>query len=331
MIDISVGIPTYNGASHLPELLARLCEQINLENISWEVIVVDNNSTDHTAEVIAQHQLNWPAAFPLKYYFEPQQGAAFARERVIEEARGKFVAFLDDDNLPTPHWVAAAYAFGQANSRIGAYGSQIHGDFEVEPTASLKKLTTYLAIIERGAKPHRYEPKQMVLPPGAGLVVRREAWQQAVPKQLFLNHQGREAGLASEDLEVVLHIQKAGWEIWYNPDMEIYHKIPSWRLEKEYLLSVMRCVGLSRHHIRMLRCKTWQRPLATVAYLVNDCRKLLQYDFKHRQQRKDLAVACQEQLLLSILVSPFFLWKKRYQDWANQLAYKHSAARVKNA
>ncbi|MGB7439679.1 MAG: hormogonium polysaccharide biosynthesis glycosyltransferase HpsE [Coleofasciculaceae cyanobacterium] len=330
MIDITVGIPTYNGATHLPELLARLREQINIENISWEIIVVDNNSTDNTAQVVCKHQVNWPAAFPLKYYFEPQQGAAFARERVIEKAKGKFVAFLDDDNLPTPNWVAAAYTFGQSHPQVGAYGSQIHGDFEVQPSASLKKLSTYLAIIERGAKPHRYEPKQMVLPPGAGLVVRREAWQKAVPQKLFLNHQGRDAGLASEDLEVVIHIQKAGWEIWYNPDMEIYHKIPSWRLEKEHLLSVMRCVGLSRHHIRMLRFKSWQRPLATLAYLVNDCRKLLQYHLKHSHKKEELVVVCQQQLLLSILISPFFLGKKRYQDWVHQLAYNNLPAQTKN-
>ncbi|MDJ0553642.1 MAG: hypothetical protein QNJ68_04210 [Microcoleaceae cyanobacterium MO_207.B10] len=57
--------------------------------------------------------------------------------------------------------------------------------------------------------------------------------------------------LASEDLEALSYIQCGGWEIWHNPDMVITHKIPPYRLEKEYLLSLVRGVGLSRHHIRI--------------------------------------------------------------------------------
>ncbi|NEO32863.1 MAG: glycosyltransferase family 2 protein [Symploca sp. SIO3C6] len=315
-VDFSVVIPTYNGASHLPELLEQLRSQVCPENLSWEVIVVDNNSTDDTAQVVRDYQANWRSDSPLTYILEKQQGAAFARQRGIEEARGKLIGCLDDDNLPTPNWVAAARTFGETHPQAGAYGSQIHGKFEVKPPEYIKSIGTYLAIIERGPKPRYYEPKQKMLPPGAGLVLRKQAWQQSVPKSLFLNHQGRGAGLASEDLEVVLHIQNAGWEIWYNPEMEIEHKIPPWRLEKDYLVSLVRCVGLSRHYIRMLRLPNWQRPFFTPLYIINDLRQLLAYRFKQSKQRKhEVVEACEQQLLLSILISPFFLWKKRYLDW----------------
>lgn len=310
MVDFTVAIPTYNGASRLPQVLERLKAQINTENFSWEIIVVDNNSTDYTGRVVREYKANWSETSPLRYYFEAEQGAAFARQRAIEEARGTFIGFLDDDNLPAPDWVASAYAFGQAHPRVGAYGGQIHGEFEVEPPKDFKKIACFLAIIERGSEPHRYEPHNKLLPPGAGLVVRKQAWCENVPKRLFLNHKGKDAGLASEDLEAVLHIQKAGWEIWYNPDMCIYHQIPSWRLEKEYLLKLVRCVGLSRHRIRMLSIKTWQRPFAFPAYLVNDLRKLMIYQLKHLSTtKKDLIAACELELLWSSIASPFFLWK----------------------
>ncbi|NEO99699.1 MAG: glycosyltransferase family 2 protein [Symploca sp. SIO2E9] len=315
-VDFSVVIPTYNGASHLPELLEQLRSQVCPENLSWEVIVVDNNSTDDTAQVVRDYQAKWLSDSPLKYVLEKQQGAAFARQRGIEEARGKLVGCLDDDNLPTPNWVAAACAFAQAHPQAGAYGSQIHGKFEVKPPEYIKSIGTYLAIIERGSKPRLYEPEKKMLPPGAGLVLRKQAWEQEVPKSLFLNHQGRGAGLASEDLEVVLHIQNAGWEIWYNPEMEIEHKIPPWRLEKDYLVSLVRCVGLSRHYIRMLRLANWQRPFITPLYILNDLRQLVAYWLKQpKEQKHEVVVACEQQLLLSILISPFFLWKKRYLDW----------------
>jgi glycosyltransferase involved in cell wall biosynthesis len=331
MVDFTVAIPTYNGANRLPEVLEQLREQINTENVSWEIIVVDNNSTDGTAHVVSNYQATWVADCPLRYYFEAQQGAAFARQQAVEQARGKFIGFLDDDNLPAPDWVAAAYAFGQAYPQAGAFGSQIHGDFESNPPEYLKSIACFLAIIDRGGQAYRHEPKHKILPPGAGLVVRKEAWEKAVPKRLFLNHQGRKTGLASEDLEAVLHIQQAGWEIWYNPAMVVAHKISPWRLEKDYLVSVVRCIGLSRHHLRMLRLTSWQRPLATLLYLLNDFLKLVQHRLQYPEVTdSDVVVACKRQLLVSSLMSPFFLGKKRYQEWAVQRVSDRWIGQLKN-
>lgn len=317
MIDFTVAIPTFNGASRLPEVLDRLRSQINVEHLSWEIIVVDNNSTDATAKVVQEYQATWSSACPLKYYLEVNQGAAFARQRAVEEAHGKFIGFLDDDNLPAPNWVAASHHFGQEHPQAGAYGSRIYGDFEVEPPENFNQIACFLALVDRGPKAKLYEPHKRILPPGAGLVVRKQAWCENVPKKLILNHKGREAGLASEDLEVELYIQRAGWEIWYNPEMQVYHRIPHWRLEKDYLLSLIRCIGLSKHHIRMLGVETWQKPLAFLAYIANDLRKLVIHLFKYGNAVKsDLIVACERELLLNSLLSPFHLWRKRYLDTA---------------
>ena len=314
-LDFSVAIPTYNGQSRLPELLERLRNQLNTEHFSWEIIVVDNNSTDNTAAVVKTYQASWQCPYPLKYCFEVQQGVAYARQRAIEEAKGTFIGFLDDDNYPSATWVQAAYAFGQQHPDTGAYGSQVHGTFEVEPPENFGKIACFLAITERGTKPHRYEAHMKMLPPGAGLVVRKQAWCQTVPKRQVLNYKGREAGLASEDLEAVLHIQLGGWEIWYNPEMHIYHQIPAWRFQREYLIRLFRCVGLSKHHLRMLRTQPWQRPLASIGYLANDLIKIILHYCKYRSRIKsNLIAACEMELLISSLISPFYLLKIRYLD-----------------
>jgi len=136
-------------------------------------------------------------------------------------------------------------------------------------------------------------------------------------KKSSLNHKGREARLASEDLEAVLHIQLGGWEIWYNPEMCIHHKIPAWRFQRKYLISLFRCVGLSRHHLRMLRIQPWQRPLVSLAYLVNDVRKIILYALKYRGMfQSDLIAACEMELLMSSFISPFYLFQKRYLNIA---------------
>jgi EAL domain-containing protein (putative c-di-GMP-specific phosphodiesterase class I)/glycosyltransferase involved in cell wall biosynthesis len=314
-VTITVAIPTYNGEKRLPMLLDRLLQQTGLAHIGWEIIVCDNGSTDDTAAVVRHYQKNWPSHFPLHYRFAAEQGAAFARQRAVESAAGELIAFLDDDNLPANDWVAQAYQFAQAHPQAGVFGSQIHGKFESELPTELKNIQCFLAIIERGDQPHLYEPAKKILPPAAGLVVRRQAWLSAVPTRLFLNNKGKEAGLASEDLEAILHIQKSGWQVWYNPDMVVYHDIPDGRLRKDYLLTLLRCVGLSRFHVRLLGTPKWQHPFAIPAYIANDIRKLALHSVRYgKRDQLSTVESCDRELLTNTVVSPVFLLKKVCTD-----------------
>ncbi|MEL7508463.1 MAG: hormogonium polysaccharide biosynthesis glycosyltransferase HpsE [Cyanobacteria bacterium J06554_1] len=321
-LDISVVIPTYNGAGRVPQVLDRLRQQSDIGEITWEVIVCDNNSCDRTADVVADYQQAWPTKYPLRYCFVAEQGAAFARQRGVMEAHGHIVAFLDDDNIPAQDWLWNVHQFSQAYPQAGAFGSQIHGDFQGVLPEGFEHIACFLAIVERGNKPHLYSPKSKILPPAAGLAVRRTAWLNAVPERLFLNHKGKSAGLASEDLEAMLHIQKAGWEVWYNSDMVVTHQIPGQRLQQDYLVTLLRCVGLSRFYIRWLGTKEWQRFFKVPAYIANDLRKLAIHYLKTgpRQTTLNTLAACERSLLTSTVVSPTFLLKKAYQDfWQNRL------------
>jgi len=313
-LDFTVAIPTYNGASRLPELLERLRHQIQIENLSWEIIVVDNNSTDNTAQIIQSYQANWSCSYPLKYSFEPKQGAAYARKRAVVESSGRLIGFLDDDNYPLSNWVASAYAFGQQHPQAGAYASQIHPDWEVKPSEDFQqRIAPFLAITERGNIPLLYEPKQKLLPPSAGLVVRRQAWLESIPQKTILTGRTPGSMLTSEDLEMLCYIQKAGWEVWYNPTMEIYHRIPSFRLNKEYLVPFFRGIGFSRYITRMVNVKTYYKPLVFFAYMVNDLRKIIFHFLKYKGDLKnDLVANCEMQLFLSSFLSPFYLWCNGY-------------------
>lgn len=253
VVNLTVAIPTYNGENRLPKVLDKLKEQINTEHINWEVIIVDNNSNDGTAKVVQEYQANWRQDVPLRYCFEAEQGFPFARQKAISEAQGELIGFLDDDNLPASNWIKAAYTFAQKHSQAGAFSSKIDALFETEPSEELKQILFYLAIVDRGSQAVKYEPRKKGLPPGAGLVVRREVWQECVPERLFLvGRAGTSIMPAGEDFEALLYIYKAGWEIWYNPEMKIEHIIPAWRLQKTYLMRLMRSIGLGRFHLRML-------------------------------------------------------------------------------
>ncbi len=307
-LDFTVVIATYNGAERIGAVLDRLRRQIDTADITWEIIVVDNNSTDDTRAVVQRYQILWPQAVPLRYEFEPQQGAGFARHHGTKVANSPLIGYLDDDNLPWINWVRSAYRFGQQNPQVGVYGSRIRGKFATSPPANFERIASLLALTDRGSQPIPYRPEAKVLPPGAGLVVRRQAWLDNVPEERTLAEKfgQREAG---EDLEVVLRIQRAGWSVWYNPHMLMHHEIPAHRLTRPYLVSLCRGIGLSRYHTRMLSFAPWQRPLMVIPYALNDLRKILRHLLRYRQQVfTDTVTASEMMLYAASLVSPLHSW-----------------------
>ncbi|MCG8365582.1 MAG: hormogonium polysaccharide biosynthesis glycosyltransferase HpsE [Pseudanabaenales cyanobacterium] len=314
-LDFTVAICTFNGEDRLPGVLECLRWQLNTEDIAWEVLVIDNNSTDGVAQVVQDFQQKWPSHCKLRYDFEPKQGAGFARHRAVQLARSPLIGFLDDDNLPSMIWVLAAYEFGQAHPEVGVYGSRIRGDFEINPPENFDRIAPLLALTERGSTAHCYHPRKKVLPPGAGMVVRRQAWLDNVPENGVLSGRTGKSMLTGEDLEAVLHIQGAGWEVWYNPSMRLYHCIPGKRLKRDYLLSLCRGIGLSRHRTRMLSFSAWQRPIMLFVYMLNDIRKIINHLFKYRLfVVTDVVTACEMALYLSSLVSPFYLWQRQIRE-----------------
>jgi glycosyltransferase involved in cell wall biosynthesis len=309
-MDFTIAIPTYNGASRLPLVLDRLRLQVDLETVTWEVIVVDNNSTDETKQIVETYQENFPC--PLKYCFEPQQGAGYARKLAIQEAESELIGFLDDDNIPNLNWIKAAIEFAQDHPQAGAIGSQIHPDLDQPPHPDLKPLLPYFAICEWGPKPFEYD---RMLPPSAGLVVRRQAWLDCVPQKTILNGRSCHSFVTGEDIEALAYIQRQGkWEIWYNPRMEINHKILISRLEKSYLIQFFRGIGFSRYVTRTAGISQKSKCIALlIAYLFSDSYKLLIFLVKiSLTTDRHLADRCKYELLMSSLLSPFYLYLKGY-------------------
>jgi len=317
--DFTVVIATYNGGARLGAVLDHLRCQIGLADIVWEIIVVDNNSTDDTADVVRRYQVSWPNSVPLRYEFEGQQGAGFARQQGTKVANSPLIGYLDDDNLPWINWVLAAYRFAQKYPNVGVFGSRIRGKFLTAPPENFERIAALLALTDRGPKPIPYRPEAKILPPGAGLVVRRQAWLDNVPDERTLAEKfgDREAG---EDLEVVLRIQQAGWPVWYNANMWMHHEIPGSRLTRQYLVTLCRGIGLSRYHTRMLSFSPWQRPLMVLPYALNDVRKIVRHLVRYRQQVFTDTVSASEMVLyVASLVSPLHSWYRQAKRTISKL------------
>jgi glycosyltransferase involved in cell wall biosynthesis len=306
-VDFTVAICTYDGAQRLPRVLERLRQcyfymRDRCIQLRWDVLVIDNNSRDQTPEVVANYQATGFADRPLLYIRETTQGLAYARQRAIEAASSPIVGFLDDDNLPEPDWVVAAHEFMLATPRAAAIGSRVLPEYEVEPPANFDQIRGFLALTDRGDHPLLYQPAARVLPPGAGLVVRRDLWLKLVPPRLELI--GRVGGfmIASEDLEAILHFQQAGWEIWYNPEMVVYHHIPEWRLTEDYLSRLMYGIGLSRYRTRMMRYPAYQQLPMLLLYTLSDLLRLLRHHWHYGVNwRSSIVAVAQRQLYLGSL------------------------------
>ena len=308
-MDITVAICTYNGTEEVPLVLDHLRKQEDVDDVQWEVLVIDNNSTDATEAVVREQQEAWGRDAELRYAFEGHQGKSHALQTGVEEARGTCIAFLDDDNLPAPDWVAAAHRFAEAHPQAGAFGGQIHGQFEEEPPTSFGLVKPLFALNERTDEIcYSAGESLQFAAPGAGLVVRRKAWKESVPDTglELKGPTGDSRGTVGEEFELQWRLYQNAWEIWHNPEMHLDHKIPSERLEEEYLEDFFRAIGLSRYSTRMMRFESWQRPLVGVAYWGADLWKLARLSWVYREKVfTDRFVRGRARMTLYSLIAPF--------------------------
>ncbi len=107
----SVALCTHNRADLLQLALESVCEQA-LARSAYEVLIIDNNSTDHTRQVAK----GFESVENVRYIFEPQMGLSHARNRAWKEARGDYVAYLDDDAKGPPQWLTVAKGIVEAQS-----------------------------------------------------------------------------------------------------------------------------------------------------------------------------------------------------------------------
>ena len=327
-LDFTVAIPVYNGAERVHRVLERLRSQTNVDQISWEILIIDNNSSDNLKEVITSLQSTWTHSAPLHYVFEPKQGLTFARARAVETAQGKYVGFLDDDNLAHEDWVASAYAFGETHSKVGAYGGKIQAELTTDPPPGWSGVKSFLAVRSLGNQPKSFNPQQLQLPPGAGLVIRKQAWLESVPQKVVRVSRG------GDDYQISLYMHNHGWGIWYNPAMVIDHHIPEWRMSTEYIASQAYLYGSCTCELQMIIFPWWQRPLMWVKGLLGATKRLGRHLWTYGYLRSkddipsgknrplaDMEVHCTRAFYWGNLISPWlYLSNASQRLWTDHFA-----------
>ncbi|HJU10088.1 MAG TPA: glycosyltransferase [Candidatus Binataceae bacterium] len=229
---LSVIICTHNGETRLPATLAHLKAQPP-SLAPWEVVLIDNASTDDTAKVGLSC---WSKELaPLRIVHEPRLGLQIARERGLREAKYDVLGFIDDDNWVSPDWVHVANEVFTEDHSLGAVGSISEPVFEgTEPDWFSASHSIY-AILTDSDYDHSHEMPGFL--PGAGLCIRKEAWLQLIRGGFCSRISDRVGSRLSGggDTELTMAIRLAGWKIRVEPRLRLKHFMPASRLRWEYL------------------------------------------------------------------------------------------------
>nr|WP_246455988.1 glycosyltransferase [Ruficoccus amylovorans] len=229
---ISVVICCYNSRSRLPQTLRHLQDQQGTDGLEWEVIVIDNASTDDTASVAVETWERNPVA-PLRVVSEPQPGLSHARARGASEAALPIVALVDDDNWTPPHWLATVARIFRDNPMVGVVGGPTTEACETTPPDWFAQFKGHYAVYEL-ASPGGIVEKYVC---GAGLCFRKEAWETLRAEGFepeLSDRKGKEL-TSGGDAELCAALRLSGWKIWYDPALLIRHFIPAGRLNWDYL------------------------------------------------------------------------------------------------
>jgi glucosyl-dolichyl phosphate glucuronosyltransferase len=252
---VSVIIPTFNRAALLGETLDSLARLKPRAIPDWEVLVVDNNSTDATAAVVHGRQAAFPA--PLRYEFEAAQGRSNALNRGIVASSAPVLAFIDDDVVVAGRWLdEAAGSLLDPDSGIDYTGGPVHPIWEaprpywLSPTHA--DLWGAIAILDYGAEAFVFEERRRV-PLGANMAVRR-----ALVDRIggFSPRLGRSAGtqiLGQEVPEFLARARAVNSRGRYLPGMLVHHHVPARRLTKSYFRRWWYGKGRSRAALERLQ------------------------------------------------------------------------------
>lgn len=229
---ISVAVCTYNRADRLVFTLDALAEQSVPPEV-FEILVIDNRSTDSTAEICKTHQKRLSN---LRYIYEPVQGLSKARNTALQQAKADYIAYLDDDAIPCKSWVEAILdAFETTLPKPICVGGPIYPLWDVAKPDWMPQKTFYLfSIVDYQCRSRWLKlPKY---PFGANMAFQRSALLQIGGFIECLGREGQSLRSGEEYLVYRLLIEQGKGLLYYEPRASVQHWIPEARMSLNWML-----------------------------------------------------------------------------------------------
>ncbi|MDR4499239.1 MAG: glycosyltransferase [Candidatus Scalindua sp.] len=238
---ISVIICTHNRVDYLTKAIQSLIDQHVPEDY-YEVIVVDNCSTDSTKRVVEQYSTD----NNIRYIYEPTLGLSYARNTGWRNAKGKYVAYLDDDAIACPVWLNKIIeVFETVTPRPGCVGGKVEPIWEdVRPVWLSDWLLHGLTIIDWSETPHVLTNLSAEWLVGANIAFPIEVLERIDGFTSRLDRIGNNL-LSSGDVFIEKQIMKMGCSCYYHPEIAIRHHILKSRLNKDWFIRRYYWQGIS--------------------------------------------------------------------------------------
>lgn len=220
---ISVVVSTFNRAGLLPAAVRHLVRQDSSRR--YEIIVIDNNSTDGTAAVLETLTAQYPGL--VRRGFEGRQGVSYGRNRGIELSRAPIVAFTDDDVVVRPDWVESVAQALQAHPEVECVGGRVLPLWKTPPPAWVTPAHwSPLALVDYGDEPLYVDLARPLCLVTSNVAYRRPAldaigwFSPAFPR--------------CQDHELLLRLWQAGGRGLYLPSLVVECEVPASRLTWTY-------------------------------------------------------------------------------------------------
>lgn len=228
---ITVVICTYNRCAMLRKALESVAASQLSPETEWEVVVIDNNSTDQSRQVVEDLRRRFPGRF--RYALETRQGLSHARNAGIREARGEIVAFTDDDVTVDPMWLANLTRPLRDQECLAVGGRVVPVWNCVPPPWFPRKFSTGVVVEFDHGPVASYigEP-----PFGANMSFHKEVFRKYGDFRVDLGRRGNNME-SHEDTEFGRRLMQGGERIRYEPSAVVYHPIIESRLTKSYFRS----------------------------------------------------------------------------------------------
>lgn len=226
-MDISVILPTRNRATQLQGALEHLVAQETRGAFTYEVLIVDNGSTDATRQVVEARQPQFPV--PLRYLYEGRAGRPWALNAGMAAAHGSVFAFTDDDILATPIWLAALWRCFQEEKAHGVGGKIVPSWTVPRPawlTDEAVRQIGELGCLDHGSVRRTSANGSYCRWVGGNLAVRRTAVERVGPYDVRMTR--------GQDTEYFWRFMQAGLVVCYEPHALVYHQIGADRMTLEY-------------------------------------------------------------------------------------------------
>ena len=251
---ISVIVCCYNSSSRIILTLEHLVAQEVSDSISWEIILIDNNSSDDTSTVAQNYMKKQSENIAFSVVQESDPGLSNARNKGFATAKYEIVLMVDDDNSLAPNYVEGIYKGFENDPKVGMVGGLGFAALKSEPPSWFKDYAYCFAVGEQNPDQHLY---------GAGLGLRMSALEhlrKAGFKSLLSDRTGNNL-MSGGDTELCVAFRMAGYQLKYEPALTFKHHLPTARINWPYLKRLFNGFGMSKARMDIYTTVMANRPI----------------------------------------------------------------------